>query len=190
MEASAPTVDTSAAAADGVDLTETIYEDYFGFEETRVWYLPDGKQFIQFKVMDEGKKSAFQSSTNRDITVERNSGDARIKADPASERHALLEQSVIGWHMLRPKKDAQRPFRESDMEPVPFSGSKGGTFMQWVRSANPKLIEDLEFEIRKANPWLQAEMNVEEIDKEIDRLVELREARVKADAAKGSSSDK
>jgi hypothetical protein len=39
--------------------------------------------------------------------------------------------------------------------------------------ANPKLVEDLEFAIRMANPWMQSEMTEEEVQKEIDRLYEV-----------------
>jgi hypothetical protein len=157
--------------------TEPVFEDYFGFDEIKQWFFPDGKQFVQFQVMNEGQKSRFQKLTNRDITLSRTSGDAKIKADPAEERHALLTSSVVGWSLYR------------NGQPVPFSiGSNGAAFEQWLNAANPKLVEDLEFEIRKSNPWLQAEMTVEEIDKEMDRLRELRDEIVKRDAAKASSS--
>lgn len=156
---------------------EQVYEDYFGFDETKTWYFPDGKQYIAFKVMSEGDKSKFQRATNRDITLSRTSGDARIKADPAAERWALLEASVVGWNMYR------------NGQPVPFTiGSPSATFNQWLNGANPRLVEDLEFAIRKANPWLQADMTVEEIDKEMDRLRELRESVVATEAAKAASS--
>ena len=116
---------------------ETVYEDYFGFDENLTWYFPDGKQYIIYKVMTEGDKAKFQRETNRDITLQRSTGDAKIKADPASERWALLESSVIDWHVFRAG------------QPVPFSiGSPGSTFNQWLSKANPKLVEDLEFEIR------------------------------------------
>jgi hypothetical protein len=156
---------------------ETVYEDYFGFEETRTWYFPDGKQYIQYKVMTEGDKAKFQRATNRDITLSRTSGDARIKADPAAERWALMEASVKGWHIFQ------------NGHAVAFTiGSPSATFNQWLNNANPKFVEDLEFAIRKANPWLQADMSVEDIDKEMDRLREMRDQVTAADAAKVSSS--
>lgn len=143
--------------------SEPIYADYWGFDEKLKWFFPDGKQYIEFQLMDEGKRARFQKLTNRDISIKRSTGDASIKADPAEERKALLEQSVVDWHVFRGN------------QPVPFSiGSGGSTFNQWLDHANPKLIDDLEFEIRKNNPWLQADMTLEDIDKEIDRLKELR----------------
>jgi hypothetical protein len=170
-----------AAVAAGVTIEEPVFEDYFGFEESKVWYFPDKKQYITFKIMNEGDKAKFQKETNRDITLKRNTGDASIKTDPAQERHILLETCVTGWSVYR--KNAQGKF-----DPVPFSiGSPGSTFKQWLLKADPRLVEDLEFEIRKANPWLQGDMSVEDIDKEIERLVELREAAVKREEGKGAS---
>lgn len=152
---------------------EQVYEDYFGFDENKTWFFPDKKQYIIFKVMSEGDKAKFQRETNRDITLQRSTGDAKIKADPASERWALLDASVIDWHVFR------------DGQPVPFTkGSPGATFNQWLSKANPRLVEDLEFEIRKANPWLQADMTLEDVDKEMDRLRELREEIVKRESGK------
>src|SRR6478752_9614476 len=147
---------------------EEVYEDYFGFKQSEVFTLPDGKQYINFDVMNEGDKARFQKDTNRDVTVMRTSGDAKMKLDPAAERHALLEGSVSGWHMMRRT--------ETGWEPIAFSKTE---FKNWLRVANPKVIEDLELAIRKANPWLQADMTVEEIDKEIDRLKEMRDAAEK-----------
>jgi hypothetical protein len=157
---------------------EKVYEDYFGFDETRQWYFPDGKQFITFQVMNEGQRSKFQKLTNKDITLRRQSGDASIKVDPAEERYALLTSSVTGWSVFR------------NGEPVPFSiGSKGATFEQWLERANPKLVDDLEFTIRKANPWMQADMDLDQIDEEIERLRDLRkqvEERQRGEAASSS----
>jgi hypothetical protein len=171
---------TDAAAA-GVSVEEPVYEDYFGFEETRTWYFPDGKQFISFKVMNEGDKARYQRATNRDITLSRQTGDAKIKSDPADERWELLQTCVTGWNVFRKNPSTGK------YEPVPFSAGKGGTFAQWLGKANPKLVEKLEFEIRLANPWLQGDMSVEDIDSEIERLNEMREQAVKREQGKDAS---
>jgi hypothetical protein len=173
-----------------VDLTEEVFEDYFGFEDIKTFVLPKSNpkakdQFIYFRVMNEGDRSKFQSKVNRDITVVRQTGDAKIGADPAAERLALLEASVTGWTLKRRTRDG------SGWEDAPFSiGSKGDLFEQWLQKADPKLVDALEMEIRKANPWMQADMTVEDINKEIDRLVELREGIEKRDAGEDSSSGK
>lgn len=146
------------------------YEDYFGFDKTEVYTLPDGKQQIFFKVMNEGQKVKFQQKTNRDIHVNRGTNDMRIKADPAGERQALIESSVTGWSLKR------RNPSSGQWENAPFSntGSPGDELHKWLAIANPKIVEELEDAIRKANPWLQADMTVEQIDEEIQRLHDLR----------------
>lgn len=141
-----------------------VQEDYFGFGESQKFFFPDGVSFIEFQIMNEGQRREFQKKTNRDITFNRGTNDARIKADPAEERHALITSSVTGWNLVR------------NGQPIPFSkGTPGATLEQWLKVANPKIVDDLEFAIRKANPWMQAEMTVEEIDKEMARFAELRE---------------
>lgn len=165
-----------------------IYEDYFGFGQTNKWYFPDRKQYIEFQVMNEGQRKEFQKLTNRDIKVNRATQDATLKADPAEERHALITTSVVGWNLRR--RNAQ-----GAMEAVAFSKSgpqtRGpGTLEQWLAVADPKLVDDLEFEIRKSNPWMQSEMGSEDIRKELDRLQELYEQALEREKGEGSSSSK
>jgi hypothetical protein len=154
------------------------YQDYFGFGDTKMFTLPDGKQQIFFKVMNEGERAQFQKSTSTDIKFNRSSGDAAIKADQAKERHELILTSVVGWSMKRRNASG-------GWEDVPFSGnSPGSTLGQWLKVADPKIVDELEFAIRKSNPWMQAEMTVEEIDKEIARLGELREQALEREKGK------
>lgn len=172
----------------GFDVTnpavEEIYEDYFGFGDTQTFTLPDGKQQIFFKVMNEGERREFQKKTNKDIRFNKASGDASIKADQAQERYELIMTSVTGWSMKRRQADGS-------FNDVPFSGTTpGSTLAQWLQVANPKIVDDLEFAIRKANPWMQADMTVEDIDKEIERLSELREQALEREKGEGVSSSK
>jgi hypothetical protein len=179
-----PIIDTAAAAAAGVQLEEEVYEDYFGFDERHVFFFPDGKQYIEYQAMNEGARAKFQKSTNKDVVVERASGNARMKVDPASERQELLKVSVTGWHLMR-RNDAGK------FQPVPFSkGSPGSTFEQWLAVANPKIVEQLEIAVRKANPWLLADQSSEEIRREIETLEEAFAAAVKRETGEGSSASK
>jgi hypothetical protein len=170
---------------------ERVIENYYGFSETHRYTLPDGVQWIDYKVMDEGKRSMFQKLTNKDITLRRQSGDASIKVDPAEERKVLLEQSVVDWYMLKPKPGVDHPRKQSDFDPVKFSiGSPGSEFSQWLAKANPKVIDDLEFTIRKANPWMQADMDIEQIDEEISRLTDLRKQVEERQLGESASSSR
>lgn len=154
-------------AANPAVVPSDTYTDYFGFSGQETFTLPDGRQAIFFKKMNEGERFNFQKKTSKDIKFNRTSGDAAVRADPAEERHELIMSSVVGWSLMRRNGVS--------WEPVPFStGSQSSELFKWLKVADPEIIDDLELAIRKANPWMQAEMTVEEIDKEIDRLNELR----------------
>lgn len=168
--------DEHAARAAGVVTDVPVFTDYFAFEDKQKHTLPDGVQFFLLSRMNEGQKAKFQRDTRSDITVKRATGDAQMKADPAGERHALIKACVVDWHML--ERDAEgRP------SPIPFSVSgRGRNLEQWLSVADPKIVEDLEKACRKLNPWLLSEMSVEDIDKEIENLKEMREVAEKREA--------
>lgn len=176
MESSLLTDTEKNMAAQGVAPDEPAFDDYFGFSETNKWYFPDGKQFISFQLMNEGARSRYQAKTSQDVRLFKTTGDASIKMDASKERRILVEESVIGWYVIR------------DGDPVPFDSTKpGSVFMQWYEKANPKFVSDLELAIRKANPWMQAEMTVELIDEEIANLRSMREDAVKREEGKSGS---
>jgi len=160
------------ARAAGEDVETDVYEDYFGFQETHRWLFPDGRQWIEYQTMNEGAKAQFQKRTNRDLVVERASGNARMNIDPAQERWALLGAACTSWHIMREGHE------------VNFSNA---TFEQWLKVANPRLVEDLEKAVRKANPWLLQDMTVEDIDREIKNLQEMREVAEEREKEKGVS---
>lgn len=161
--------------------TEPMYEDYFGFDDKRKWFFPDNKQYLEFQVMNEGDKAKYQRLTQRDLVLERTSGNARLKVDQGQERTSLLTTSVVGWHVVKKDKSS------GSFVEVPFSTRE---FEDWLKKANPKLVEDFEKAVRKANPWLMAEMSVEDIDREIDNLREMREVAVEREQGEASSSNK
>jgi hypothetical protein len=174
---SGPTAGGEAGVNAPPPVLESIYVDYFGFDETHEFTFPDGVSKMYFKAMNEGDRARYQRETNRDVQLERSTGNARIKTDPAGERRALIVSSVTGWNLKR--------FLNGKLTDVPFSkGSKGANLEQFLDNANPKLVDALEDAIRKANPWLIEDMSIEDIDKEIDRLKDLREEKVKLEAEK------
>lgn len=164
--------------APGGQLVEPAYEDYFGFTDRKKWYFPDGFQFIEFKVMSEGDRKRYQADTRADVTVERASGNAKMSMDPGSERWTLIKTSVIDWHLM--KKTPQNKWQKVEYNKQAFEN--------WLGSANPTLVDALEKEIRKANPWLLQDMTVEDIDKEIASLQEMREVAVKREQGESVSS--
>lgn len=150
------------------------YVDYFGFDERERWFLPDGKQWIEFKKLNEGDRARYLKATKSDVHLNQRSGEARIPFDQSKERKELLLASCTDWHMVRKG-------RGGNWEPVAFvnNGTPGCQFAQWIDKANPTILAQLEKAIRKANPWLLNELTVEQIDKEIADLQELRVAAEK-----------
>lgn len=144
--------------------------DYFGFQRTEKYFLPDGVSYIEFRAMNEGEKKNYQDKTSKDLVLER-TGGARMSILQGTERHELLKACVIGWNLTR------------NGTPVPFNKVQLGDFLTL---ADPIIIEGLEKEVRKANPWLMAEMKVEDIDREIRNLEEMREVAVKREAGEAS----
>lgn len=170
------TTDTSAVPVEQESVPEKVHVDFFGFSETKRFHFPqDPDQWIDFKVMNEGDKARFQKLTQRDLILERKSGDARMKVDPAVERHELIKACVVDWNVYRGGK------------PYAFSVR---ALEDLLRLADPRLIEDLEKEIRKANPWLLGEMTVEDIDKEIANLQEMREVALERERGEASSASR
>lgn len=146
--------------------------NYFGFQERKKFYLPDRISFIEYEKMNEGAKKKFQDKTSRDMIVERTSGNARMTVLQGSERHELIVTCVKDWNLLGP-----------DSTPILFNER---IFRQWLDVADPEIVEDLEKEIRKANPWLLAEMEPEDIEKEIENLQEMLEIARKRKAGEAS----
>lgn len=145
--------------------------DYFGFGSSEKYVLPDGVSYIEFTRMNEGKKKFFQDKTSKDLVLERQSGNARMSVLQGSERHELIKACVTGWNLTR------------GGHPVPFTAPNLNDFLTL---ADPLVVEGLEKEIRKANPWLLAEMTVADIDREIENLTEMR--KVAEERERGEAS--
>lgn len=162
--------------AGGERIEETVYVDTFAFEVEEVFEIPrSGGQKIFFQRMNEGKKSAYQKLTNQDVRIQRTTGDAKMKVDPAGERHQLIKQSVTGWTLVT------RNGRSGDWETVPFDEK---TLTNWLNKTNPKIVQDLEKAIREANEWMKNEFTVEEYDKQIEDLQQKRDALAEEEAKK------
>jgi hypothetical protein len=152
------------------------YGDYFGVDIRHKYMLPDGKQWIEFKVMTEGDLARYQAELKRDVVVEKATGDARIKIDQVEERHALLRTAVTNWFMMRKLPSGE--FRQ-----VTFSHGKGGEFHKWMLGTNPQIVADLADAVRRENPFLlgTGPDTIEAIDKQIADLYEQREKIVQRD---------
>jgi len=137
-----------------------VVANYWGFTRMERFYLPDNVQYIEFQPMTEGDRQKYQNATKTTMSMNRASGDSRVSIDPSKARTALLDVSVKGWYMLGP-----------DGREAEFKSRQYG-WNAWLQQADPAIIADLEKAITKANPWLQAEMDEEEIEQEIESLKE------------------
>lgn len=176
---------TDTITPEPINTEDTPFEDYWGVKETEFYYLPDGKQYFEVKAMDEGAKTRFQKKTNKGIRVNQRSQDAHLDVDPADERHTLILESVVSYKIMQ--RDSDGSWTEL---PCPSDEKRRKEVLrsQILEKFNPKIIQDLEFFIRTRNPWMQADMDLEEIDKEIDRLHELRKQKLEHDAGEGASA--
>lgn len=172
-----------AQPAPAVDATGD-YEDYWGFDETHAFLMPDGKQELFFKVLTEGDINRYNSILKRDVVVEKATGDARFKFNQSEERRALLLVAVTGWTLRK------RNQRSGVWEVAKFNNANGGELDQWIQKANPALINDIEKAIRDKNPYLLqgGEDTVEAIDKQIGELQKQRDEIVARERGEGSSA--
>lgn len=168
-------------AAAGVPVADSGEVDYFGFSDTKRVKLPDGKQWVDIKALNEGERTKFQSKTSRDVVVARTSGDARLRMAPELERHALLEEAIIGWSVRR--KDPNK----GDYYDVPFTRQ---FLKEFLDTTNPTITNLIEKEVRKLNPWTMNEMSSDDIKREISDLEELLEVKLREEAGNVSSSGK
>lgn len=151
--------------------------DFFGGRtDTAKWYFPGQEtpvQYIEFRKMNEGQRKKYQRKTSRDIKVNRKTQESAIGMDIAGDREALIQEVVCGWYIIDGKTGQSVPFDAK----LDHDGriTRGGTFMQWMDRADPRLIDKLELAIRDENPWMQDEMDPDSIQEEIDRLVKLKD---------------
>jgi hypothetical protein len=159
--------------AAGAATTTPAQVDYFAFEETEQVFLPDGTSFVEIKVLTEGDRKKYQNKLNRDVKLERTTGDAIMQMATGEERHALLESAIVGWNLMK------------NGRPIPFQAS---TLKEFLNSANPRIVDIIEKAVRKSNPWLMADLSVEDIDKQIAELEEMREVKVREEEGKDTSN--
>jgi hypothetical protein len=161
----------------GMPTHEVVAEDYFGFDETHIVKLPDGVSFVEHKTLSEGKRRKYLNGMNRDVVIQKATGDARMSMAPGDERYSLLKSAITGWNLKRRNN-------RGELEDVSFTP---GNLEKFLESAPPRVIDLIDKEVRKVNAWLIEDMSVEDIDKEIKTLEELRETKLAQESGNASS---
>lgn len=168
------------AVAAGETIEERQFVDYFAAPKPERWYLPDGIQYFEFQELREGGKAAYEKATNKDIRVQRSTGDARLSVDPATQRQTLIRLSVTDAYLL------QSDGRGGQQE-IPFNKERPGKFWENLFTFFPaSLIDKFHQEIVKANAWLAADDDLDALKEERDRLDERIERAEEEQAKKPS----
>lgn len=155
--------DAKIAPLEAVDEAEGVYQNYFAFESTENFMLPDGVSFIECSAMNEGKRREYLNRTSKPLTVDRE-GKSTLQMRAGDDRKHLLEASIVGWNL----HDESGPVRFDDKN-----------LRRFLSATNPKLIDDLVKFIQDINPWLMSDVTVEDIDDQIRELEELRAKKVR-----------
>lgn len=155
--------------ARGEATTERVPVDYFAFDEEYTVILPDGVQSVTHKALNEGARRKYMAVTNKDVKLQRASGDAFLKTAPGEDRAMLLETAIIGWNLIQNGK--------------PFTYSKTNV-KTVLETFPPSIIDIIHKDIIKHNTWLLGEMTVEDIDRELVTLQETRERLIEEEAGK------
>lgn len=142
--------------------TERVQADYFAFSETHKVQLPDGVTYVEIKSLNEGERRKYLNGMNRDVEIDRASGNAKMQMRPGDERFALLREAIVGWNLIM------------GGTPVTFNSAMKE---QFLNQANPKIIDLIDKETRKLNAWLLEDMSLEDLLKERDNLDEMIETK-------------
>ena len=151
----------------GERMEDYVEPDYFGVSDTRDVFLPGSRvQFVTIKAFTEGDRRKYLDRTNRDMKLGKD-GQASMKMTPGSDRYELLKVAVVDWHVLR--GGAPFPFGDRQLD-------------DFLKVTSPSTVDHIVKEVHKLNPWLLAEMSVEDIEKEIANLQEMLETKKKEEA--------
>lgn len=152
-----------------------IQQDYFAFDIIGRTMFPDGISWVEHAVMNEGARRKYLNAVNREVRVQKSTQDAILKMAPGEERTELLKATIVGWNLSR------------GGERIPFTTQNLNEFLL---RANPSVINLIEKDVRLANPWLLAEMTLEDIDRELRELQELRAKKVEEEMGKETSNSR
>ncbi len=155
----APSNVVTVDSVPGLDEAQSVQVDYFAFDETHRHVLPDGTSWIEHRELNEGARRKYLNKTNREIKIRRGSGDAEMKVAAGDDRYELLKAAVVDWNLVA-----------GNSTPVPFVPQRVDDFLT---RTNPRVIDGLEKSVRKANPWLMAEMKPDDIREEMKNLEEM-----------------
>lgn len=162
----------AAMKAEGVNPYQKVQVDYFAAVEDTRTELPDGVSWVSHKVLTEGDRKRYLKQINRDLKIQKGTGDAIMRVSAGEDRTALLRVAVTGWNLL------------AGGAPLPFTPQN----LERLLDGPVQILELIERDVKKNNPWLFADASVEDIDSEIERLQEMKAELLEAEEGKSNSA--
>lgn len=139
-------------------------------------------EYVEFMPMNAGAKAAYERRTARDLYMQTGGKQSmRMSLNPAQDREALMEGSITDWNIERPEID--RSTGQEVWRPVPFNPAN---LREWLKVADPVELAELEDKIRKANPWLLNEQNLEDLYAARDEIEEQIKAKEDLEGESGA----
>jgi hypothetical protein len=157
-------------AAAGQDPYEKVQADYFAIGDDVTTYLPDGVSWVTHKTLTEGDRRKYLGKVNRDMKLQKGTGDAIMRLAAGEDRAALLSVAITGWNLIRNGQSVKFDDRSRD---------------QFLTSGPVAIVELIEKAVKANNPWLTQDMTVEDIDAEIASLQDLRAEVAEREAGNG-----
>jgi len=132
--------------------------DFFGAKEDEIVELDDAGSHVRVKYFVAGDKSKYLKALNRQVELGKD-GKSRIQISGAEDQAALLRVAITGWGIYQGERA------------LPFTNNNLRDFLS---KAPVDVLDTIEKQVRKMNPFLDDELTVEEIDAQITDLEELR----------------
>ena len=150
---------------------ETYVEpDFFGEDDIYTVPLPGSQsQYVVIKALNEGERRKYLDRTNRDVKMDR-TGNATLRTTPGSDRYELLKIAIVDYNLK--VGDGYKN----------LANGGNGLLEKFLTQSRPTVIDEIVREVNKRNPWLLAEMSVEDIEREISNLQEMLEEKKKQEA--------
>lgn len=163
------------AIADGETVEDRQIVNYFAEPETFRFDLGDGQQYFEYRPLTESGKARYENATTNDVRVQRGTGDSKFRVDQATERQALVMLSVVDARIYGPSKSTGQ-LVELKFEPCKNAKVPNDYWQRIFNAFPPKIIQDLYKDIRKQNPWMNQDQDLEAMEEEYKNLGERIEA--------------
>src|SRR5690606_12174048 len=76
----------AAMRAAGQPDSTPVQADYFAFDKTEKVMLPDGVSWVEVKVLNEGARRKYLNEVNKEVRLQRATGDAVMRLASGDER--------------------------------------------------------------------------------------------------------